>query len=205
MKTSGPCIFLSAGMPDQSSKNFVRPARTVNLVSAIASLSYVILGRRRLIWGGHPAITPMISTIAQNIDVSYIDSVTLYQSKFFEDEFPDEVKDFENVVLIDSVGNSREKSLFEMRHRMFSENDIESSVFIGGMSGIIEEFEILGKIHPETKKFAVGSTGGAAELILEEAIVPDKLRKKLQYDIDYIPLFHEILEIDFDEPRANLA
>ncbi|MDP9649682.1 hypothetical protein J2793_005149 [Paraburkholderia caledonica] len=45
-----------------------------------------------------------------------------------------------NVVYTDDVLKDREQSLLHMRHRIFTENEFDSAVFIGGMGGIVEEY-----------------------------------------------------------------
>lgn len=60
-------IFLSAGVPDpRRGPEYAATADTVAITAAVSALVYVTLGRRPLIWGGHPAITPMIWVIAED-------------------------------------------------------------------------------------------------------------------------------------------
>jgi hypothetical protein len=75
--------------------------------------------------------------------------VKLYQSKFFKDEFPEDNERFRNVTYTDIVDADREKSLRHMRERMFKEQSFESAVFIGGMSGIIDEFDLFRPLRSE--------------------------------------------------------
>lgn len=82
-------IFLSASVPDgRRAPDFAATADTVAITAAVSALVHVVLGRRLLIWGGHPAITPMIWTVAENFGVDYGRWVQLYQSLYFKDEFP---------------------------------------------------------------------------------------------------------------------
>jgi hypothetical protein len=81
-------IFLSAGVPDpKRGPEYAASADTVAIASAVSALVYVTLGRRVLVWGGQPAITPMIWIVAQDIGVDYGRWVHLYQSRYFKDEF----------------------------------------------------------------------------------------------------------------------
>jgi hypothetical protein len=43
----------------------------------------------------------------------------LYQSRYFEDEFPEDNERFQHVTYINPVAQDREKSLLAMRERMF--------------------------------------------------------------------------------------
>ncbi|CCM80251.1 MULTISPECIES: hypothetical protein [Rhizobium] len=107
----GEAIFLSAGVPDpRRGPEFAATADTVAITAAVSALAYVALGRRRLIWGGHPAITPMILVMSEGMGVDYAEWVTLDQSEFFKDEFPEDNERFRNVVLT-AVGRTAATSL----------------------------------------------------------------------------------------------
>ena len=56
----------------------------------MSALATVVLGRRTLVWGGHPAITPMLWASAQELGVRYTNVVQLFQSKIWNDDFPAE-------------------------------------------------------------------------------------------------------------------
>ena len=80
-------IFLSASVPDpKRGPEYAETADAVAITSAVSALVNVTLGRRLLVWGGHPAITPMIWVVAEAIGVDYGRWVRLYQSRYFEDE-----------------------------------------------------------------------------------------------------------------------
>src|SRR3546814_8382955 len=74
----------------------------------------------------------MIWVVSQDIGVNYGHWVRLYQSRHFEDEFPEDNERFNNVIYTDEVEKDREKSLLAMRERMFSEHKFKAAVFIGG-------------------------------------------------------------------------
>lgn len=192
-------IFLSASVPDtKRGPEFVATADSVAISAAVSDLLYVTLGRRPLVWGGHPAITPMIWTVAQDIGVDYGKWVRLYQSRHFREEFPEENERFQNVIYTEDVDNDREKSLLAMREQMFSDHEYSAAVFIGGMEGIFEEFELFRRFQPEAAVIPVASTGGAAfELAERLSTVPDDLLN----DLDYVALFHRHLKISVQEKR----
>lgn len=81
-------VFLSAVVPDPAAKHFLGDGDSVAISAAVSALLEVTLGRRKLVWGGHPAITPMVWAFAESMGVDYGDWVLLYQSLRFEDEFP---------------------------------------------------------------------------------------------------------------------
>lgn len=76
----------------------------------------------RLIWGGHPAITPMISRVLNILEYNVSEHVMLYQSKWFVEQFLKENKDMPKVVLTEKK-DSLEESLLEMRNKMIGNNE----------------------------------------------------------------------------------
>lgn len=192
-------IFLSAGVPDpKRGPQYAATADSVAIASAVSALIHVTLGRRLLVWGGHPAITPMVWVVAQDVGIDYGKWVHLYQSRHFKDDFPEDNKRFQNVTYTDEVAKDREQSLLAMRERMFSENSFKAAVFIGGMGGIIHEFELFRRLQPNATVIPVVSTGGAA---IEVATLLGATSPDLEYDLDYVALFHRHLGISVREER----
>jgi len=173
------------------------------ITAAVGALVYVTLGRRMLVWGGHPAITPMIWVVAESIGVDYGKWVKLYQSRYFKDDFPEDNERFQNVRFTDAVNDDRADSLRLMRERMFQEQNFEAAVFIGGMEGIVEEFDLFTKFQPDAQILPIASTGGAAIELADRLKSPPK--GDLQDDLDYVSLFHRRLrivprELRYDRP-----
>jgi len=188
-------VFLSASVPDaRRFPEYARTADAVAISAAVNALLHATLGRRLLIWGGHPAITPMIWTMADSMKLEYREWVKLYQSLHFKDRFPEDNARFENVVYTEPRGDEGD-SLLEMRTRMFKDNGFEAGVFIGGMKGIINEFHLFREFQPKARLVPVVSTGGAV-LELARFAEPD-----LAQDFDYVGLFHRHLGIDPAERR----
>ncbi len=133
-------------------------------------------------WGGHPAITPMIWVVAESMGVDYGKWVKLYQSRYFKDEFPEDNQRFQNVTFTDAVKGDRADSLRLMRERMFQEQNFEAAVFIGGMEGIVEEFDLFTKFQPDSQILPIASTGGAAIELADLLKSPPK--GDLQDDLD---------------------
>ena len=212
-------VFLSAGIPDPSKPHYVGPSDPIDVIEAVKALVYVVLGRRRLVWGGHPAITPIVWSVAASHRVDYAKWVTLYQSRYFADRFPEDNKRFSNTRYVDPVASGHsltEKdienaSLRHMRQTMFAENIFETAVFIGGMEGIFEEYDLFGKLCPAARRIPILSTGGAA-LGLRDRLSDHDLDvdlKRLIEDVDYIPLLFDLCRIhpselrDTDEQRPG--
>ena len=192
-------IFLSAGVPDpKRGPQYAKTADTVAITAAVSALVHVTLGRRLLVWGGQPAITPMIWVVAEGLGIDYGSWVRLYQSKYFEDEYPEDNQRFQNVTYTDDVGHDREHSLRLMRERMFKDFNFIAAVFIGGMGGIVQEFELFQQMQPQATLLPVISTGGAVQDIGQRmGSVPSDLCD----DLDYVALFHRHLGVSVKEMR----
>lgn len=143
----------------------------------------------------------MIWVVAENVGVDYGRWVRLYQSRHFRDEFPEDNERFQNVTYTDEVEKDREKSLLAMRECMFSDHTFAAAVFIGGMGGIIDEFELFRRLQPNAAVVPVVSTGGAVLRVAERL---GTLAADLRGDLDYVALFHRHLRISVREERFAL-
>lgn len=193
-------IFLSASVPVPGRGEYYKTTDPLLIQSAVRALAEIVLGRRRIVWGGHPTITPMLMEACAHLGVSYADSVTLYQSKFFAEEFPEENAFFGNVEFTRAVSGDREASLLLMREQMLSRPSLNAAVFIGGMDGVSAEVAMFQAFHPQATQIFVGSTGGAA---LEHALLTGMPADEAS-SIDYFTLFHSHLGITANEPRNFL-
>lgn len=180
-------IFLSASVPLVGRGNYSETADPFLIQCAVRELVISVIERQRIVWGGHPSITPMIWTICQDMNIEYSKSVVLYQSKFFEDRFPEENEHFRNVVVIDSVPGQLEASLLRMREAMLSREDLSAAVFIGGMEGIEVEYELFRRFHANAKVLPVAAPGGAARQLAYK--IGGFSDAQLQ-DVDFARLFH---------------
>lgn len=184
-------IFLSASIPySDRDKKYYDTADIVAIRDAVRALATVIIPKAHLVWGGHPSITPLIRFVLDKMNVNVKNHVTLYQSRFFEDRFPKDNFAFENIRLTDKASELGE-SLKIMRNTMFEENDFKVGIFIGGMEGIIDEYELLIKKHPKAKILPLASTGGAARILYNRTNpLPDI---KLEKDYAFMALFKDML------------
>jgi hypothetical protein len=193
-------IFLSASVPVVGSDRYFETADPFLIQVAVREFMTLALGRRRVVWGGHPAITPMIWAVCQDLGIRYSDAVLLYQSRFFQEVFPDENAHFANVVFVETVGNEREASLLAMRRAMLSRDDLDAAVFIGGMEGVLEEYEMFTQFHPSSKVVAVASPGGAAR---ELALKINNPSEQQVQSVDYAGMFWRELGINPTERREG--
>lgn len=192
-------IFLSASVPLSGCTPYGQDCEPQMIQSAVSALATVVLGRRILVWGGHPAITPMLWASAQDLGVEYATAVRLFQSRFIpDDDFPEENARFANVTYVDSVASDRDKSLLAMRTAMLSSSEFDAAVFIGGMGGVDEECEMFRAMHPNAPCVPIGVTGGAARQLA------DRLKYEVPTDIgplDFIGLMYRELSISPIEAR----
>lgn len=152
-------IFLSASVPTR--EPYSLDCRPQQIQAAINALAQVVLGRKKLVWGGQPAITPLLWSAAQAVGVEYTLAVELFQSRLFQKVLPAENKHFANVTLVDAVGEDVEASLLAMRKAMFTSTEFEAAVFIGGMHGILDEHKLFTSYWPNAKCIPIAQTGGA--------------------------------------------
>lgn len=194
-------IFLSASVPLHGRAPFDQDCEPQMIQSAVSALATVALGRRTIVWGGHPSITPMLWASAQDLGVQYATAVQLFQSKFFaREDFPDENRHFANVTYVDSIENDLANSLRIMREEMIRSAPFDAAVFIGGMEGIRDEHAIFIALHPHAKCLPIAITGGATRI----------LAAKLQYvlpadlgPLDFVSLMYRELGISPIEPRKT--
>jgi SLOG cluster3 family len=194
-------IFLSSSVPVIGRGNYYESADPFLIQSAVREFVTLVLGRRLIVWGGHPAITPMVWAVCEDLGVDFARSVVLYQSKYFRDIFPEENKHFGNVEYVDSIPDDREASLLKMRRTMLSRHDLVAAVFIGGMEGVLEEHTLFTEFHPSAKILAVPAPGGAARQLAES--LGDTDEPELQ-NVDFARLFYTELAIRPDEARTQL-
>ncbi|NJN35720.1 MAG: hypothetical protein HC794_00145 [Nitrospiraceae bacterium] len=191
-------VFLSASVPQPGRRGF-DSFDPVLVASAVHAFVEVVLGRRLLVWGGQPAITPIIWEAARRLDVRYERSVLLYQSAFFKDRYPQANLRFDNWVEVPAVEGDLRASLKLMRERMFSDHPYEAAVFIGGMEGVIDEFEILQGFAPEATLIPLAAAGGVSRDLFDRV---EGLPQEMRNRTDFTYWLYRTLQIDPSEPRV---
>ena len=185
-------IFLSASIPLQErDPEYIETADIIAIRDAVIALTTVVLPSQRLIWDGHPSITPLVYHVMEKLNLNIQEHITLYQSMFFEKYFPKDNNKFDNIVLTDIVEGDRERSLLHMRNRMLGESEFVAGIFIGGMEGVEEEYDMFIKKHHNAIILPIASTGAAAKKIYDERFT-DK-NERLVKDYAYMSLFQKYL------------
>lgn len=211
-------IFLSASIPlPERHLKYYDTADIIAIRDAVIALATLVLGKHRIIWGGHPSITPLIYYVIERVLQNKIDDeieslnsekqkqvlfdelkkeiakhVIIYQSLFFKDRFPEDNEKFENIIFTDNCGDIH-SSIQMMREKMLSENEFAAAVFIGGMDGIEVEYKMFIERHPEALVIPIASTGAATKIIYDE-ILPDGMKnERFLRDYGYMSLFQKYL------------
>ena len=188
----GPAIFLSASVPYERQRppemtpkewaprarvnqEYLQSAEPARIRAAVVAMTRAMLMRRmRLVFGAHPAISPMVLGVAHDIRAPK-GSILIYQSEYFRDELPDstlELASWESGVLVLTPVVARGKkpeherrsaSLLLMRELMVAVPNLQAAVFVGGMEGVAEEAATFRARHPRAPSYAVASTGSCAQ------------------------------------------
>ena len=146
--------------------------------------------RQPFYFGGHPAITPLVWNVAKNYYGDKEPAIKIYQSRYFGDQIPDEVKHFKDVHMTEAIEGDVRKSVDYMRQVMFGENPTDCAVFIGGMDGVVVEARMIRDMYPHARFLPIFSTGGAAKAIYEEFQIEDE---RLKENYAFYELFQELL------------
>ena len=155
-------IFLSASVPTPEREFFGTENIFAIREAIIAFTTVCVQYGIRFYFGGHPAITPLVWDVAMQNIKQGMPLIDIYQSKVFGENIPKEVQDFNNVHFTEAVNGSIQESVMAMRKQMFTENQTECAIFIGGTNGILDEYNMLHSMYPKAKCYAFASTGGAS-------------------------------------------
>lgn len=188
-------VFLSASVPlPDRDRKFFETADVFLIREAIRALVEVVLPKGHITFGGHPAITPLMSLYAKTAKLGN-DRITVYQSGFFLGKFPRENDEFADVRYTDAVENDLGQSIQLMRNEMLTSRDFDAAVLIGGMEGIRDEARLFREHNPKAKILPVPATGAAAAIEYREGNYP----KNLANEISFASLFRRNL---FPSPLA---
>lgn len=185
-------VFLSASVPlPDRDQRFFASADVISIREAVKALALVMIETKSLlVFGGHPAITPIVSKLFSQAGLTPAEHVVLYQSAYFRARFPIENSYFTKVVVTEEVNGNRDMSLELMRERMLTHCSFDAGVFIGGMEGVLDEFHLFRGLNPDVPAYPIASTGAAAQMLWEE--LPDPA-EGLDNEYTYPTLFRTLL------------
>lgn len=185
-KGGGQVVFLSASIPDPDrwSGSFDPFAITDAVVATARS---VFTRGGKILTAAHPTVAPLILQVADAFPDAHPGKlVILYQSSLFEDVIPAATREmmrreYVDVVFTPATAGERPEpghwtqSLSVMREAMMTEVPIVAAVFVGGMEGIVDEYERVGAAHPGAVRYALGRPGGAAASLTNTSSLASEL------------------------------
>ena len=184
-------IFLSASLPlPERDPKYFKSADLIAIRDAVIALATIAIPKCRLVWGGHPSITPLIYYVLLKLNINVQEHVSLFQSRYFEKYFPDDNNKFKNVTLTENSGD-RESSIRLMRETMFCSYEFKAGIFIGGMDGVEEEYNMFKNFQPEALLLPIASTGAAAKLIYDNH--QENFDVQFETNYAYMSLFQNCL------------
>lgn len=174
-------IFLSASVPlPERNRIYFDTADVFLIREAIRALIEVIIPVGAITFGGHPAITPLVSLYLTNTGYPK-ERVTVFQSELFPRPTGKGALDLVDIRYTQSIRGDREPSLMLMRQEMITSRKFDAAVLIGGMDGIDEELRIFRQHHPDALVLPVPSTGAAARIIYNSGSFPADLEKEISF------------------------
>lgn len=186
-------IFLSASIPlPERHPKYYETADIIAIRESVIALTSIVLPHHRIIWGGHPSITPLINYVMEKKGLNIQEHVKLYQSLFFKNNFPPDNNKFENIVFTENIGDIH-SSIQRMREQIFSENDFVAAVFIGGMDGIEVEYNMFKEFHPKALLLPIASTGAATKIVYDNFLPEEFKEERLLNNYGYTSLFQKLL------------
>lgn len=191
--------FLSASVPlPERHPKFVRSADVIAIREAVKGLVEEVAPIGQIVFGGHPAITPLIAKLINGMGNRVKGHITIYQSSYFADRYPEENSEFLKIKIVPKVNDSEVESIEAMRREMIRSQDFDAGIFIGGMEGVLSEFELFRSNHPNALIWPIASTGAAAKEIFETLGNPEP--DLLMRELTYSTLFRKLLK---SIPRYN--
>lgn len=190
-------VFLSASVPRPGrDPKYLVDLDVVAIAAAVRALVRVVLPNGRLVFGGHPAISPFVLEAAATLGSHALDCVVMYQSEWYRSVIPQDHQVFPRLTWTPAGADAAE-SLKVMRTRMLTDAPPIAGVFIGGMDGVEDEFALFRRHRPEAPAFPVASTGSAARIVFDDHpnLHDARTRERLRRDRRYEALFRDLLGI----------
>jgi hypothetical protein len=210
-------IFLSASVPYRELDKYAPDP--VSIREAVRALVAVGVPRRPLVFGGHPAISPLVWEAADSLGQA--DRVWIYQSEHFKPQVPQAAHFFHGMnrlvwtpeVIRPTEKETIDESLKLMRDMMIDRRvftpkafdpgappdfpEYVAGVFIGGMDGIEVEWKRFRGQYPRARALLIASTAGATRNLMDDpansSLYTPQERALLERDRRYRHVFRTLL------------
>jgi hypothetical protein len=201
---TGHAVFLSASIPD--AERWAGAAfDPLEITDAVVAAGRAVLhAGGTLVTAAHPTIAPLLLYVAAEFPpVSGSHRIVVYQSQLFEAVLPEPTVRFRD----EGIGEFRwtpsapgdvpepgrwGESLRTMRRAMLTDMDPVGAIFIGGMEGISDEYQLVRDLLPNAPVYPVGRPGGAARALSQQVQSP--LTDLLQSGDVYPALFRHVVQ-----------
>jgi hypothetical protein len=192
----GSVVFLSASLPYRAP--WTASAQPAEIQRAIVSIARAVFARGgRLLFGGHPSVSPLIADIAGEyypVDARRtIRPIVTVQSEFFKDRLPEKTWDLYTMgwsaIEWTPAGQDREDSLTILREAMLGmngwgraiakHNELSPPVAmfaVGGMEGVRDEAAMFLQASTNPSVFLLKTPGACAAILTEPS---DTWRERL--------------------------
>jgi hypothetical protein len=198
----GNTVFLSASFPSRErSAQFFDSADPNEITQALVAACRAVLSTGgRIVFGGHPSVTPLVMMVAEEYLPQDLDlrmrlrrenqsRVIVYQSEAFRPYLTLPTRQLEEWGLGEIrwtkstretpkfersgtvVAGSADRSLEVMRRQMLEETAPLGAVFIGGMEGIHAESELFQTFCRNRPLYFIGGPGGAAQELAKKQVI----------------------------------
>jgi len=201
-RLAGHVVFLSAGPPADATEFLIDAFE-----EAVISCARAVLSEGgRLVFGGHPAVSPLVAMVAGEYvrwDAAE-PLIDIYQAEPFRGHLPDETLRLFNLgharihwtpqmnrEEFEPGGPLPKESLGEMRRRMIGETNPVAMIAIAGKQGITDEYDAFRELRPKAPIFLLPRTGGhTRDLVGRFAAINAEEEIHLEFDP---PAFYPIV------------
>jgi len=188
-------VLLCASFPSGERGEAVSPYDVNAIADAVtATTSAILTANGRIVFGGHPTITPLILLIASARSKHGL--VDVYQSEWFANQITPETRRLEDLgygkIHWTKQGESLSNSLSTLRKVMLKESNPLGAIFVGGMDGLYEEYQLFREEYPDRPCIPIKGPGGAANR-LDPVWVPKELKVRLN-SLRYPFLSHAVVD-----------
>lgn len=162
----GQHVFLAASFPSGERGQHYEPFDAGAIADAVTAVVRAVLANDgKMLFGGHPTITPLVLLVARELRCN--NAVEVFQSAWFEDQITQETRALaaagHGTIRWTARCATREESLRAMRAQMLSDAYTPAAaVFVGGMEGIEDEYRQVTESWPGTPRIPLPGPGGAA-------------------------------------------